>query len=175
MSLLDITTKTHVMKKLLFVLAIITAGVVQAQAVREINDPSQIKLKVDARVEIIYSTQDKVMFNKTDDQLTNIKVKQNGNSLSIMQMGGEEMEDLKIRIYTSKLAGVMAAGGAQVYVEKFPSQKGFIAQATGSSMIDTGDMKINMITIMRDGDSKVMSRKAGDKKETVDGVVVAMN
>jgi hypothetical protein len=109
------------------------------------------------------------MFNVPESELANIKVAQNGSSLSIEHMGGDAPEDLKIRIYTSKLVGVMSDGGAQVYISKFPSQKQLIAQANGSSMINTGDMKIDNITMMRDESSQIVSPMAADKKETING------
>ncbi len=163
------------MKNLLCICALFIAATVNAQSIQEVDDFSRVMLDVDAQVEIIYSSDSKVMMSLPQDQIEGIIVTSKNGSLMIKQTSSKSYANLRIRIYTDKLDGLAVMSDATVSLRDFKVQENLTIQSDGASMIDTGDTTIKNLMINRSSASKVTYKNSDSVRESVDGVMVSMN
>ncbi|WP_298954807.1 DUF2807 domain-containing protein [uncultured Nonlabens sp.] len=160
------------MKKLILLTVILLAGICTAQSIQEVSNFSKIKIDTDAQVEIVYSLKNKVLINK---DVPDLSITTEGKSLRIKQHSNAKIEGLKIRIYTNELTALSVTGDTRVTLSKFKYQNKMVVLVQQGAIVDTGDTEIKDLQIIRSDDSKVIATKAKNKKETVNGVLVAFN
>lgn len=159
------------MKKFLSICILLVTATGIAQSVQEVDDFTRVMLDVNAQVEIVYSTQSKVMMSLPEDQLQDIMVSSKNGSLKIQQNSSKSHDNLRIRIYTNRLTGIAVMSDGNVDLRDFSSQDSLTIQSKGAATINTGDMIIKNLNIIRSSDSNVTSKNAGTIKESVDGVI----
>jgi hypothetical protein len=163
------------MKNLLCICALFIAATSYAQSIQEVDDFSRVMLDVDAEVEIVYSSESKVMMSLPQEEVDGIVVSSKNGSLTIKQTSSKSYSNLRIRIYTDRLDGLAVMSNGNVNLRNFKTQDNLIIQSDGSSVIDTGETTIKNLTINRSSKSKVMYKNSDSVKESVDGVMTSMN
>ncbi|MGB5981327.1 MAG: DUF2807 domain-containing protein [Nonlabens sp.] len=161
------------MKKYLLVFAILFAGIVSAQSLQEVENFNRVKIDVDAQVEIMFSPKNEVMMSLPATVTKNIKVTSKNGALVITNTSASKLQNLRIRIYTNSLKALSVSKGADVDLKNFGYCKSLVVQTSGNSSVNTNDMKIEDLNIMRTSDSKVIAKNATNIKESVDNVAVA--
>jgi hypothetical protein len=162
------------MKKFLCICSLLITTISFAQSVQEVNDFSKIMLDVDAQVEIVYSSQSKVIMSLPADQIQDVIVTSKNGSLVIKQTTSKEIDNLRIRIYTDQVTGLAVMSDGNVTFRDFNFQKNMTIQSNRGSVINTGDMQIENLNIIRSATSSIVAINAVTTKETVDGVLVAL-
>lgn len=160
------------MKNYFLVLAILFTGLISAQTVRQVEDFDRIKIEINAQIEIVKSNKNEVMMSLADEKLKDVTVNSNNGALVISQTSDIPHEDLRIRIYTNSLTALSVSKGADVDLKNFGYSQSLVVQTSGKSSVDTNDMKIENLNIMRTSDSKVVAKYANNIKETVDNTTV---
>lgn len=146
-----------------------------AQSSQEVSDFSKVMLDVDAQVEIVYSTQSKVLMNLSDDETKDITVSSKNGSLVIKQNSYNSIDNLRIRIYTDRVEGLAVMGSTDVTLRDFITQENMTIQTKDNATVDTGSMEIKHLNLIRTSTSNVVAKNVKNLKETVDGVLVAVN
>jgi hypothetical protein len=159
------------MKKFLSICILLLTATGFAQSVQKVDDFSRVMIDVEAQVEIVHSTQSKVIMSLPEDQLKDITVTSKDGSLMIKQNSSKSHKNLRIRIYTSRLNGLAVMSDGNVDLRDFKSQDNLTIQSNGSATINTGDAKIKNLNIIRTGTSSVMHKNTENLKESVDGVM----
>ncbi len=162
------------MKKLILMTAVLFAGICNAQFLQNVDDFSKIKIDADAQVEIVYSSKSAIAFNKNESEVKGMKISSENDALIISQNINQPIKNLKIRIYTNDVKALAVNGKSTVVFSKFKFQDTLVIMATQGAEINTGDMVVKNLNIVRSENSNVLCKNARSTKETVDGVAVAM-
>ena len=157
------------MKNLILVAAIIVAGIAHAQVSTEIDNYSKIKIDGNASVEILYSTDSRIQYSGSMEEL-NKNISKDSEKLMIE---GDD-KNVRIRIFTNNLKAIQASGSARVLVNGFTSLSSLNVQTTENARLDLGDIRIENLSISQNDDSTVKSTGAISKTVIRNGKLVAI-
>ena len=163
------------MKKLILLLAVLFTGICNAQFIKEVDDFSKIKIDANAQIEIVHSTKTQVVFSKKEQDLKGLVVTSENNALRITDTSINTLKDLRIRIYTNDVEALSVDGNSKIVFNNFSYQDSMVIMATSGATVNTGDMIIKNLKIVRSSGSEVVCKNAKNTKESIDGVMVAMN